>query len=402
MSEIIQVSKGQARRFMLRHQGLLPPRKLRGKAGILDFFGRVGNIQFDSINVVGGNPDLVLQARVANYRPKLLNELLYKERELIDGWDKQASIFRVGDWPHFARRRKAMQAYYGPELVAGGKLSVADKVKEAIGERGPLSSIDIKDDSRIDWHWGVPTSMTRAAMEALYAIGELGIDHRVHTRRSFDLMEKLIGAKLMRAEEPHPKDEDYLDWHLMRRVGSMGLAHPKAGEAWSGMYSGTEGVSAKERNVGLKRLVEAGKLAQVEVEGLAGQVFYVRGDDLDGLEAAKRRSRAKKRAAFIAPLDNLMWQRHVIGMVFDFEYTWEVYVPAAKRKYGYYVLPVLYGDRLVGRVDPKFHRDSGVLEIKGWWWEEGVDPKDEEMLAAVAECLEAFGRYLGVGAVSSN
>ena len=89
-----------------------------------------------------------------------------------------------------------------------------------------------------------------------------------------------------------------------------------------------------------------------------------------------------------------MWQRHAVAMLFDFEYTWEVYVPAAKRKYGYYVLPVLYGEQLIARMDPKFHRDKGVLVINGWWWQPDAKRKDEAMLAAIQECFAAFGAYL--------
>ncbi len=394
MPDPIQISKAQARRFLVAHHRLTPPRTLKGKQGILDYFDHVGSIQFDSINVVGGNPDLVLQSRVANYKPKLLQELLYADRKLIDGWDKQASIFQTHEWPHFGRRRLRTQAYYGADLQPEGKLNVAPEVKAAISKRGPLSSIDLKSEEKLDWHWGVPTTVTRATMEALYAVGELGIHHRVHTRRVFDLIENLLPAELLDADDPHPNERDYLDWHLTRRVGSMGLAHRKAGEYWFGIRGGSNGVSAKERNQALDSMLERGLLLQVAVEGDEGQPFLIRADDLPILQAAAKASRVKKRAAFIAALDNFMWQRHVIKKLFDFPYTWEVYMPAEKRQYGYYVLPVLYGNQLVARVDPKFERDNGRLIIQNWWWQAGVDSKDEAMLAAIGECLAAFAKYL--------
>ena len=89
-----------------------------------------------------------------------------------------------------------------------------------------------------------------------------------------------------------------------------------------------------------------------------------------------------------------MWDRNLVEMLFDFSYSWEVYLPAAKRRYGYYVLPVLYGDRLVARMDPEFDRASKVFTIKNWWWDDGVNAKDKSMLSALEECLSAFGSYL--------
>ena len=99
-------------------------------------------------------------------------------------------------------------------------------------------------------------------------------------------------------------------------------------------------------------------------------------------------------ATFIGPLDNLIWDRDLIRWLFDFDYTWEVYKPAAQRKYGHYVLPVLYGDRFIARVEPIFDRKARVLTVVNWWWEAGVAP-DDALVVALAECLAAFGRYLG-------
>src|SRR5512136_1978564 len=106
-SVALHLTKAQARRFILTHQGLWPPSALQGKAGVLDFIRHVGSIQFDPLNIVGHNPELVLQARVADFRPAMLRELLYDERRLVDGWDKMVSIYAVEDWPYFVRQREA-------------------------------------------------------------------------------------------------------------------------------------------------------------------------------------------------------------------------------------------------------------------------------------------------------
>ena len=111
-SPTMTLGKAQARRFLLAHHALWPPRQLEGKAGVMDYVRHVGCIQFDPINVVGCNPDLVLQSRVAGYRPVLLDELLYQDRQLVDGYDKVASIYLTADWPCFARRRAVMRRHH--------------------------------------------------------------------------------------------------------------------------------------------------------------------------------------------------------------------------------------------------------------------------------------------------
>ncbi|MEX1246916.1 MAG: crosslink repair DNA glycosylase YcaQ family protein [Anaerolineales bacterium] len=400
-SKTLTISKEHARRFLLMHHNLLSPRKLRGKQGVLDYLARVGCIQYDPVNVVGSNPDLVLQSRISGYKSALLQDLLYGDRSLIDGWDKLASIYRTSEWPYFARFRTRMQERYAKEMRADGMFKVAVQVKEALQTRGPLSSIEIEHDERLDWHWGVSVRAVRASMDALFAMGELGIHHRVHTRRAFDLIEKLLPSRLLMSKDPNSTDKEYVDWHIARRVGSIGLANPSSSEMWLGIVGRkyTYGVQGGERREALERLVARGEVIQVAIEGLPKQEFYMRRLDLPTLEAAAKPPRGKKGAAFIAPLDNLMWHRNMLEMLFDFHYRWEVYVPAPKRKYGYYVLPVLYGDRFVARLDPAFDKKTRVFTMRNWWWEKGVDKKDEAMLHALRECTAAFRKYLGASDV---
>jgi hypothetical protein len=201
---------------------------LRGKAGILELFRHLGSIQYDTINVVGRNADLVLQSRIHNYHPGLLEELLYKERVLWDGWDKMASIYASSDWPYFARRRKLNGDYYkNRDKVIG---DYAPEILNAIEEQGPLSSIDIKNSEKIIWTWGNETGLARAAMEMLYAAGKLGIHHKVGTRRVFDLTIRLLDKNILDRLEPNKDVEDYHDWHVLRRVGSLALVRHRRNE----------------------------------------------------------------------------------------------------------------------------------------------------------------------------
>jgi len=386
------LTKAEARRFLLLHQHLWPPRGLRGKAGILDFIRHVGCIQYDPVNLVGQNPELVLQARIADYTPALLAELLYADRRLVDGWDKQAAIHLAEDWPYFARQRDRARREYGDP--ANPPMAIAAAVTDAIRDRGPLCSADLDHDDTIDWWWGAPTRLGRAALEILYGMGEVGVHHRINTRRYFDLLGRLLPADLLDAADPNPTEEMYEDWHVARRVGSLGLASPAAGEYWLGMG----GMKAEARRATLARLSAQGVLIPVAVEGIAQAPLFIRASDVSLLDAAASADRITPSAAFIGPLDNLIWDRDLIRWVFGFDYTWEVYKPAAQRKYGHYVLPVLYGDRFIARVEPVFDRKARVLTIVNWWWEVSVEP-DDAMVAAVAECLAAFGRYLGAEAI---
>ena len=382
------LTKAEARRFLLAHQHLRPPRGLRGKGGILEFIRHVGCIQYDPVNLVGQNPELVLQARVADYTPALLGELLYTDRRLVDGWDKQAAIHLVEDWPYFARHRDRARREHGDP--ANPPMTVATGVLDAIRARGPLCSANLGHNDTIDWWWGAQTRLGRASLEILYGMGEVGVHHRINTRRYFDLIERLLPADLLAASDPNLTEEAYQDWHVARRVGSLGLANPAAGEYWLGMG----GMKAEPRRATLARLSVQGVLIPVAVEGIVRGPLFIRASDASFLDAAASAERVTPSAAFIGPLDNLIWDRDLIRWLFDFDYTWEVYKPAAQRKYGHYVLPVLYGDRFVARVEPIVDRKARVLTIVNWWWEADVVP-DEAMIGALAECLIAFGRYLG-------
>jgi uncharacterized protein YcaQ len=382
------LSKAHARRFLLAHQRLRPARQLSGKTGIMEFVAHVGCIQFDPINVVGCNPDLVLQSRIVDYAPSLLEELLYTDHQLIDGFDKVASIYQASDWPYFTRRRNYTRDRHG--APSNPPMRIAPDVLEAIREQGPLSSIDLKHSETIDWRWGNKTRISRACLELLYEMGDLVVDHRIGTRRVFNLAERALPAQLLSARDPNSMEKEYQDWHVLRRVGGLGLANPSAAQYWQGIL----GVNGKIRRQVLSRLVQQGDLTAVAIEGVESRTLFIRTADLTTLEATRDEIPVEPIAAIVGPLDNLMWDRDLLRWAFEFDYVWEVYKPAAQRKYGYYVLPVLYGDRFVARFDPAFDRETHQLSIRNWWWEDGIEP-DEEMMAAVRSCLNQFARYLG-------
>jgi uncharacterized protein YcaQ len=380
------LTQQQARRALLAYQGLWPPYALQGKDGALAYIRRVGCIQFDPLNIVGRSPELALQARVADFRPAMLDELLYQDRRLLDGWDKNMSIYALEDWPYFARRRESARHHYGaPSRPA---TAILPQVRQAIEERGPLSSIDLGFNRTVQWSWA-PTRIARAALESMYWWGELIVHHKVNTRKVYDFARRHIPEDLLSAPDPNPTEEQYHEWYVQRRIGGIGLLWNRAGDAWLGM----RGIRSAHRQAALERLIERGEMLEVHVEGIDWPL-YMRTVDRWALDVALSEAHEPPRAAILAPLDNLMWDRRYLYELFGFEYLWEVYKPVAERRWGYYVLPILYGDRFVARFEPGRDRQGEALTLRNWWWEPGVQPT-EELKAALRDCLARFLRFLG-------
>lgn len=385
----ISLTNQQARRFMLMHHYLLPPRALSGKAGATEIVKRLGCIQFDPVNVAGWNPDLVLQARLNDYTASMLDELLYTDRIFWDGFDKVQSIYLTEDWPHFTRRR--LYNRENQRFTEEEPQRLQPLLLEKIRENGPLSSLDTEEKSRIGGYWGFTIRVERAALEDLYNMGTIGIHHRVGTRRYFDVVENLLPQGLLNAPDPHASEDDYRDWHVLRRVGSLGLAHPGAGDRWLGIL----GAKSDGRTSALLRLLDRGDLLPVAVEGINNQTFVLRACDAALLDGTLQSDLPDPAVTFLAPLDNFLWHRDMLRRIFNFDYTWEVYVPAEKRKFGHYVLPVLYGEQFIARADLLYERKNKALVLRNWWWESGA-PTGAGVEAALADGLNHFARYLEV------
>jgi uncharacterized protein YcaQ len=389
----MHITKGQARRFLLSYQGLWSPYEFQGKSGTMDYLRRVGCIQFDPLNIVGHNPELVLQARVAGFRPQMLRDLLYKDRQLLDGWDKGMSIYRVEDWPFFQRSREAAKHRSGKNAEAVH--SVLPQVRAAIEERGPLSSLELEMNQKVEWDWA-QSRLARAALESMYFWGELVIHHKVHTRKVYDFAHRCLPEALLQTQDPNQTEEGYQDWHVLRRIGSVGLLWDRSSEVWLGIHSPNSRylIVSKERKAALKRLIDRRRIFLVKVDGINAS-FYIRSQDKPVFDRVLAMNGPPPKATVMAPLDNLLWDRRMLKEIFDFDYVWEVYVPVKKRRYGYYVLPILYGDRFIARFEPGHDKEQGVFTIKNWWWEEGKTPS-KQMKADLVKCFQRFLQYLGV------
>ncbi len=388
--ERVTISKEQARRFLLTYQGLWPSSALEGKSGILRYVRRVGCIQFDPLNIVGYNQELVLQSRISGFRPFMLEELLYKDRKLVDAWDKNMSIYSTEDWPYFRRNREAALHRLGNSSQP--VVPILPQVRKEFEERGPLSSADLDFNETVNWSWA-PTRLSRAVLESMYFWGELVIHHKTRTRKVYDLAARHIPHELLQAPEPNRTEEQYYAWYVLRRIGSIGLLWNKSGDAWLGI----SGLKSAERSHAFSQLLHEGKVMEIGVEGIK-PLLYIRSEDKPLLDHILECGKASTRAAILAPLDNLLWDRQLVKELFEFDYRWEVYKPVTERRYGYYVLPVLYGDRFIARFEPGKDKQSGALIIKNWWWEPDVTPS-KELLSALSLCFKEFIAYLNTDSI---
>lgn len=398
MKELVgnKISLNEARMFLITYQGLNYDGNNQDEYSILDHLRKVGCIQFDPLNIVGRNADLVLQSRIKNYNSSMLYDLLYEKRYLIDGWDKMMSIYLQTDWPYFKRVRNECGIDLQNVLAhrnASQALEYLEQVKSIVIEEGPLQPNKIDIGSNNPGSWG-HRKLSSATLDYLYTIGELGIYKKINTQKVYDIIENLLPSGILNQEDPFESDEMFSEWYVKRRIGSVGMLWSRNGSAWLGHFIS----NSKIRNNTIKTLLEKEEIKELYVEDIK-YPFYIKKEDLNLLNEVTHTD--KNEMKFIAPLDNLLWDRTMIKSLFDFEYSWEVYVPVTKRKYGYYVLPVLYNNRFVARFEPEMYRGEKELHIKEWWWEKDIIVTDE-MEFALKQAFEQFCKYLGAENVNKE
>jgi uncharacterized protein YcaQ len=372
-SDVPEVPLAAARRFVVARQGFAARRRNASRADVEAAIDRLGCVQLDAISTVDRSQRLVLGARVGRLAPDVLGELLACGR-VFEYWAHEASLIPVGDWPFFRAmmRDDTHHRWYGNVLESHPEL--VERVLDTVREQGPVSSRDFGGAGTGYWNW----TPAKRVLEALWTAGELVIAARRGAERRYDLPERVLPDDALGA--PEPSLEERTRYLIVRSVRARGVLR----EARIGDYYRFAGGHRPLRPV-VERLCQDGVLARVSL-GDAGPAVVL-AEDAEELAAGDARPRG---AHLLSPFDNLLWDRVDTAVLHGFEHNLEIYKPRSQRVYGYYVLPLLDGHELVGRVDTKADRQAGVLRALAVHWERRPRPR------ALREALARLAWRLGL------
>ena len=387
------VSPEQARRLFILKQRLAGARPPAGPDGLLETVRDLSCVQLDPISVVDRTHRLVLWSRVGRFEQAALDRLLWQERALFEYWAHCASIVLTEDYPIHnlmmrrypdgdgiwaTRTRKWMEDNRRLRRYILGRLR----------REGPLLSRDLSEDGLhpeawVSRGWTSGRNVSRM-LDFLWAQGKIMVAGRSGGQKRWDLAERVLPASAPR-DRLSPREVDRRG--AERALLALGVATARHIQQHfiRNRY--------EELPRALADLERAGRIAQVEVQGRAG-TWYVHAQDLallDDLEAAW-----SPRTVLLSPFDNLICDRARTRQLFDFDYSIEIYTPAASRRYGYYVLPILHGDRIIGRIDPVMDREAGRLVVNSVHAEPGATRSDGR---AVAGAIEELAGFLGAGSI---
>jgi uncharacterized protein YcaQ len=377
------LSGGQARRLALAAQGLLRPPQARpaGPAALRGALQRLGAIQIDSINVVARSHELVLASRVGPHDPAGFERLLYRRRAGFEYWGHAASFLPIESYRWFLPRMRRMAATTRG-WWAGVRTEHADlypKVLARVAEEGPLAASAFRDAGAGPrgtwWDW----APAKHVLEDLFDQGVVLVHDRVRFERRYDLAERVLPPGL---DVSVPSEQE-------AAVALTVLAARALGVGTAADLADYFRLPPDQARPALAEAVTAGLLAEVVVQGWARPAYLVPGTPVP--------RRVDRPPVLLSPFDSLIWFRQRTERLFGFRYRIEVYVPAARRRHGYYVLPVLAGDRLLARVDPKHDRPTNRLLLRALTLEEGVDPG--EAVAATAVAARRLAAHLGAAEV---
>jgi uncharacterized protein YcaQ len=366
-----------------------------GKKGTVEVIRTCEAVQLDPLNVIARSQDLVLHSRVLEYRPDYLYKVAYEDRQAFDygGW---LAMYPMSDLPYWRyHMEKRLRNGYVERFVSDHQ-RVVDEVRAQLRKRGPLGNRDF-DGNRLERQSYRGRKETSVAMFDMWLSGELMIHHRVGFDRVYDFREHIA-----------PKEYDYvateeqaIEFFARKAVAFAGLKRDATMRVELNYYLRRDYSKAEVTNL-VEGWKESGRFAQVQIDG-GRDVYLVLGEDVKTLELLEegrvpkgwnpKETSTLEEVTFLAPLD-IVSARGRAKKLFDFEYTWEVYVPAPKRRWGYYVLPILYGDDLVARLDPKLDRKTMTLEIKGFWHEDDAPVKDPAFADALAKGLIRFAKFV--------
>ncbi|HET9493819.1 MAG TPA: crosslink repair DNA glycosylase YcaQ family protein [Chloroflexia bacterium] len=388
------VSTRQVRRLAVQNQRLAGPRPTPDTEGLLEIVRDIGCLQLDPTSAVARSNVLVPFSRIGPYDTALLDQLLWEQRALFEYWAHAASIVLTEDYPiHYARMRRLRTGKTGWAVEIHSWIEankeLHDHVIDLMRERGPVASKDIESKATVSWWssgWTNDRNVTRM-LDFLWAQGIIMVAGRQGQTRLWDLAERVLPEWTPRDELP---EREAVRQAVERSLRQLGVARKREID-----YNYTRSRYWDLDSV-LKDLEAEGVIRRVTMEDARLQKagpWYVHRDDVPMLEQVND-GQWQPRTTLLSPFDNLIADRSRIELLFDYEYRIEIYVPRDKRKYGYYVLPILHGDRLIGRIDPLMDRKSKRLNVNAVYAEPAA-PLDADTGRAVGAAIGELARFLG-------
>ena len=382
------LSKAEARRIALAAQGFAEKRPSGrvDRRHLLRVMNRLQLLQLDSVPVVMRTQYMPLFSRLGAYRADLFDTVAYRPHRgaypWFEAWSHEASLLPVEmePWLRFVKQRAREGETWGRYFKTVLEDPVyLDRVRDEVKSRGPIAAGELEDPRPNQGDWWSNRSTGARALDWLFRIGELGIRRRPGFVKEFDLLERIVPGEIL--NRPTPTEDESLDELLVRSAQAHGIA---SADCLVDYFR----LPVKPAKARLAALVEEGRLVEADVEGWKPKAY---------LDPAARCPRAIRATALLSPFDPVVWCRKRIEGLFDFDYRIEIYVPKEKRRWGYYVLPLLMGDRLVARFDLKTDREAGVLDVRAAHLEEGEDAL--EVARTAAGELEELARFVGADRV---
>jgi len=343
--------------------------------GILETVGKLGCIQIDTINVVERSHYMVLWSRIGNYEKKGLDRLLYPDRKVFEFWAHAASIIPIRHYRYFIHamkeNRKGLEARAAKRLP--GKSHMLEKVLDEIRKKGPMSSSDFEQEGKVTrkgrsgwWSW----KPAKIALEMLFNAGALMVTYRENFQRYYDLTENVLPSGIDLTE---PTVEERRRFFVEKAFGAAGIASPNDISGYYYPWCTRTPLRGGETGKIIGQMLNDGILEKATIRGLRDQCYVLAGD-LDDVEKIAKGDLHFDGVTFLSPFDNLTWFKDRTKALFHFSPRLEAYFPGMNREFGYYNMNILYENRLVGRLDPKVHRDRKILEIRSLHFEKDFIP----------------------------
>jgi uncharacterized protein len=370
----------EIRRRVVAAQGYASRARSGTRAEVLETVRRLGCVQLDSISTVERSHRLALGARVGNYPEETVSQLM-REGRIFEYWAHEACLVPIEDYPmHRWRMARLAESHPWRGNVFEREPELTQQVLREIRERGPLASRDFDGSGPGGmWNW----KPAKVVLEALHSAGRLVIAGRENFQRLYDLPERVVPAELL--DGPVPTRDEYVRWAALRGVRARGALTDAAVAEMFRLRGGAGGVRSHA-----DALVAEALLRRLEVADGKASVLVPADEEPEGRGPA---------GVLLSPFDNLLWDRTYLERVFGFRHVIEVYKREHERVYGYYVLPLLRRDRLVGRVDLKYDRGEGVLRVKAFHPEAGVRGNLDDCLDTA---LARLARVLGADRVARS